>query len=91
MKVYLHILNESNLQSLIVANSILEYYGPKAEAEELRFTHNEIFHKYFAEFKLTIERDVIVRLNKLIEKYKGMSNYRDQCLYYLYYLFILCV
>lgn len=52
MQAYLHSLNEYHLQSLQVANSILEYYGPKKEVEDLRNTHHEIFTKYFSEFKV---------------------------------------
>jgi len=74
MKDYLHNLNEYYMQSLVVANSILEYYGQQREVEALRSTHHEIFTKYFAEFKVHIEKNVINLLNKLTEKFKGIFD-----------------
>lgn len=73
MKDYIHSMKEYYIQTLVVANAILEYYGTKREVEQLRSTHNEIYHKYFADFTTVIERDVIALLVKLSEKFKGMS------------------
>lgn len=72
MKDYLHNLNEYYVQSLVVANAIIEYYGPRREAEELRATHHEIYTKYFAEFRSAVDQDVINLLTKLSDKFKGM-------------------